>query len=56
MMMEDFGQRRSKSKLRDIEGSLRRLGLVVYNLAKGHYDYKKTFSSTMHRSKNQLDK
>ena len=43
MMLEDFGQRRSKSKLRDIEGSLRRLGQVIYNLAKEHYDYKKTF-------------
>ena len=43
MMMEDFGQRRSKSKLRDIEGSLRRVGQVVYNLAQSHYDFKKTF-------------
>ncbi len=43
MMLEDFGQRRSKSKLRDIEGSLRRLGKVVYNLAKGHYSVQKTF-------------
>ena len=43
MMLEDFGQRRSKSKLRDIEGSLKRLGKVVYNLAKEHYTYKKTF-------------
>jgi len=43
MMMEDFGQRRSKSKLRDIEGSLRRLGQVVYNLAKEHYTYQKVF-------------
>ena len=43
MMLEDFGQRRSKSKLRDIEGSLKRLGRVVYNLAKAHYDFKKTF-------------
>ena len=43
MMLEDFGQRRSKSKLRDIEGSLRRLGKVVYNLAKEHYTYKKVF-------------
>ena len=43
MMMEDFGQRRSKSKLRDIEGGLKRLGRVVYNLAKGHYTYQKTF-------------
>ena len=43
MMMEDFGQRRSKSKLRDIEGSLKRLGKVIYNLAKEQYTYKKTF-------------
>ena len=32
MMMEDVGQRRSKSKLRDIEGSLRRVGQVCYNM------------------------
>ena len=43
MMLEDFGQRRSKSKLRDVEGSLKRLGRVVYNLAKSHYDFKKSF-------------
>ena len=43
MMLEDFGQRRSKSKLRDIEGSLKRLGRVIYNLAKSHYNFKKTF-------------
>ena len=43
MMMEDFGQRRSKSKLRDIEGSLRRLGQVIYNFSKEHYTYKKAF-------------
>ena len=43
MMLEDFGQRRSKSKLRDIEGSLKRLGRVIYNLAKSHYRFKKTF-------------
>tara|TARA_R100001082_G_C4364994_1_gene161429 strand:- start:820 stop:2856 length:2037 start_codon:yes stop_codon:yes gene_type:complete len=43
MMMEDFGQRRSKSKLRDIEGSLKRLGQVIYNLSKSHYNFKKTF-------------
>jgi hypothetical protein len=43
MMLEDFGQRRSKSKLRDIEGSLKRLGRVIYNLAKSHYTFKKTF-------------
>ena len=44
MQMEDFGQRRSKSKLRDIEGSLRRLGQVIYNLSKKHYDYQKKFT------------
>ena len=43
MMMEDFGQRRSKSKLRDVEGSLKRIGRVVYNLAKSHYNFQKTF-------------
>ena len=43
MMLEDFGQRRSKSKLRDIEGSLKRIGKVVYNLAKSHYNFEKTF-------------
>jgi hypothetical protein len=43
MMMEDVGQRRSKSKLRDIEGSLKRLGQVAYNMAKQHYKFKKTF-------------
>ena len=43
MMLEDFGQRRSKSKLRDIEGSLKRLGKVVYYLSKSHYDFQKTF-------------
>ena len=43
MMLEDFGQRRSKSKLRDIEGSLKRLGRVVYNLSKNHYKYQKIF-------------
>ena len=41
MMMEDFGQRRSKSKLRDIEGSLKRLGRVIYNLSKTHYNFEK---------------
>lgn len=44
MQLEDFGQRRSKSKLRDIEGSLRRLGKVIYNLSKQHYRFQKTFS------------
>tara|TARA_R110000824_G_scaffold74092_9_gene188617 strand:+ start:1221 stop:3248 length:2028 start_codon:yes stop_codon:yes gene_type:complete len=41
MMMEDFGQRRSKSKLRDIEGSLKRLGKAIYNLSKSHYTFEK---------------
>ena len=43
MMMEDVGQRRSKSKLRDIEGSIKRLGRVVHNMAKQHYNFQKTF-------------
>ena len=43
MMMEDFGARRSKSKLRDIEGSLKRLGQVIYNLGRSHYDFEKKF-------------
>ena len=43
MMLEDFGQRRSKSKLRDIEGALKRLGQVIYYLAKDHYNFEKTF-------------
>tara|TARA_R100001594_G_scaffold99467_1_gene133970 strand:+ start:3428 stop:5461 length:2034 start_codon:yes stop_codon:yes gene_type:complete len=43
MMMEDFGQRRSKSKLRDVEASLKRLGQLMYHLAKGHYGFQKTF-------------
>ena len=43
MMLEDFGQRRSKSKLRDIEASLKRLGRVIYSLSKSHYNFQKTF-------------
>ena len=43
MMMEDFGQRRSKSKLRDVEASLKRLGTLMYHLAKSHYNFQKTF-------------
>ena len=30
-------------KLRDVEGSLKRIGRVVYNLAKSHYNFQKTF-------------
>jgi hypothetical protein len=43
MMMEDLGQRRSKSKLRDIEGSIKRVGRCAYNLAQQHYKHQKTF-------------
>ena len=46
LMMEEFGQRRSKSKLRDVEGSLRRLGMVVYNLAKSHFKHEKFIQVT----------
>ena len=38
-----LGSERPKSKLRDIEFSINRLGKVVYNLCKGHYGYKKMF-------------
>jgi hypothetical protein len=38
-----LGSERPKSKLRDIEFSINRLGQVLYNLAKGHYTYKKMF-------------
>ena len=43
MMMENVGQRRSQSKLRDIEGAMKRLGQVVYNMSRQHYRFKKTF-------------
>ena len=42
-MLAEMGETRGKSKLRDIEGSLTRLGKSLYNLAKGHYTYAKTF-------------
>jgi len=42
-MLSEMGESRGKSKLRDIEGSLNRLGRCLYNLAKGHYNYQKTF-------------
>ena len=38
-----LGTDRPKSKLRDIEFSINRLGQVLYNLSKGHYTYKKMF-------------
>jgi len=43
MMMENVGQRRSQSKLRDIEGSMKRLGQVIYSMSRQHYRFKKTF-------------
>jgi len=41
--MISLGSERPKSKLRDIEFSINRLGQVLYNLSKGHYTYKKIF-------------
>ena len=38
-----LGSERPKSKLRDIEFSINKLGKVLYNLSKGHYGYKKIF-------------
>jgi len=37
------GAERPKSKLRDIEHSIRRLGQVLYGLSKGHYVFQKMF-------------
>ena len=42
-LLAEMGETRGKSKLRDVEGSLTRLGRSIYNLAKGHYTYQKTF-------------
>jgi len=41
--MVALGSERPKSKLRDIEFSITRLGKVMYNMAKGHYTYKRIF-------------
>jgi hypothetical protein len=41
--MMALGQQRPKSKLRDIEFSVNRLGKVLYNFAKGHYTFQKLF-------------
>jgi len=41
--MIGLGSERPKSKLRDIEFSINKLGKVLYNLSKGHYTYKKIF-------------
>jgi len=38
-----LGSERPKSKLRDVEFSINKLGKVLYNLSKGHYTYKKIF-------------
>ena len=38
-----LGTERPKSKLRDIEFSINRLGKILYNFSKGHYTYKKIF-------------
>ena len=42
-MLAEMGETRGKSKLRDIEGGLNRLGKSIYNLSKNHYTYQKTF-------------
>jgi len=42
--MMALGSERPKSKLRDVEYSVNRLGRVMYGLAKGHYTYQKMFS------------
>tara|TARA_R100001129_G_scaffold186520_1_gene178611 strand:- start:2933 stop:4942 length:2010 start_codon:yes stop_codon:yes gene_type:complete len=39
-----LGSERPKSKLRDIEFSINRLGRILYGLSKGHYTYEKMFS------------
>jgi len=43
MLLSEMGESRGKSKLRDIEASLSMVGQVVYNLAKDHYRFAKTF-------------
>ena len=41
--MVALGQERPKSKLRDIEFSVNRLGKILYNFSKGHYTFQKMF-------------
>lgn len=41
--LASLGSQRPKSKLRDIEFALTRLGRVLYNFDKGHYTFKKVF-------------
>tara|TARA_R110002051_G_scaffold175632_1_gene245675 strand:+ start:594 stop:2183 length:1590 start_codon:yes stop_codon:yes gene_type:complete len=43
MLLSEMGESRGKSKLRDVESSLAQVGQVIYNLAKKHYDFQKTF-------------
>ena len=38
-----LGTERPKSKLRDIEFSISRLGIIMYHMSKGHYNYQKIF-------------
>ena len=42
-MLSEMGESRGRSKLKDIEGSLNQLGRCIYNIAKGHYKFQKTF-------------
>jgi len=43
MLLSEMGESRGKSKLRDIEASLSQVGQVIYNMAKDHYKFQKTF-------------
>ena len=43
MLLAQMGEGRGASKLRDIEMSLQQLGRVVYQLAKNHYTFEKSF-------------
>jgi len=43
MLLSEMGESRGKSKLRDIEAALSMTGQVIYNLAKDHYKFQKTF-------------
>jgi len=42
-MLSEMGESRGRSKLKDIEASLNQLGRCIYNYAKGHYTFQKTF-------------
>ena len=42
-MLSEMGESRGRSKLKDIEASLSQLGRCIYNYAKGHYTFQKTF-------------